>query len=1107
MPQFYDAVEAALGILRRRGRVSCDALQRELDLDPDGLAALRRELVDVLGAARAEAGEVLVLRADAVSAPHRRGRSSAERRQLTVLACDLVGSTTLSMRLDPEDLRELMHVYQTTCTETIERHGGHVATWQGDGVFVLFGYPRAGEDDAVRAVRCAADIIDRLAPERARFEREHDIRLAVRIGIHTGTVVVGDEGTTSTWQTHAFGDTPNVAGRVAAAAQPDTVAVTEPTRRLASGYFEFASIGTPELRGVSPAHELYRLLGPGPAHTRFESRRGYALTPLVDRERERAQLAEAADRACSGRTTAVLLTGDPGIGKSRLVHDLCETTAGELRLLKCECSPYHRAHALYPLLEGLRQHWALDGDTDAQLRTLRANLGRHRELADPRNLALLAAVLELHPAAEVPAPLGSPQRQRAETLGLLAALLRAEARRTPLLLVVEDAHWIDPSTLELLSQLLGDERDAPLLLVITARPEFAPPWEAQSGFAMLTLDRLDPGEARELVRLVAPLDVLSASAVESLAEHTDGVPLFVEEMTRATLEAGASGSELAGEDVPTSLYGCLMARLDRDGPTLIVAQCGAAIGRRFGRELLGFVCELDDDTIDSRLRELVDAGLLEEVGDGERSYAFRHSLTQQVASSALLRRGRQDYHGRIADVIAERFPRVAAEQPELLARHLEDADRTAEAIGHWMRAGQRSVQSSSNAEAILYLEHALGLLERLPNEDERTRIELPLCVLAAVPLMLTRGWTAPEVEAHYRRAVELCHRVGDAPELFPSLNGLVTYLIVSGQLEEAREMGEADVVLARRHGNVEFELEAEVDLGNTLLYLGRPRETLVHLTRVDELYDPQLHHLHAFIYGRDPRAIALLHRALALWTLGRPDAALQCIAEAETLLDEWPHPFTEAWVHTGAAAVHLLRGEIADVRRQAEVAIATSTVEGFPNWLAQASVYRGWALVAGGDPGGLAEIEGGIELWNRTGAQLMVPWLQYTLADAYARCDRISDARELLDRGLEHLARTGDRWAEPELMRLNAELGLRGGVLTREEAAARVRGALTLAARRSMRSLELRAATTLIRITGADADAARLRRCHAGFDEGLTTHDLLDARSALDGAGSATPAS
>ena len=1109
MGGFDDTLERALDILRRRGVVSYDALRRQFDIAEDELIALRRELVEILGAAEDDRERQVLTFAGrsspgpAISHPH------AERRQLTVLSCDLVGSTALSMRLDPEDLREVMHVYQTVCARTIERLGGHVQTWQGDGVFVLFGYPRTGEDDAARAVRCAWEILQALAPARERFKREHGIRFAVRIGVHTGTTVVGDEGVTSPWQTLAFGGTPNIAARVGAAAEPDTVAVSGATRRLASGYFDFQPLGKFDLKGVPGALELYRLTGPGQARHRFDVSLRRGLTPFVGRAPQRARLADAVSQVLGGRLKAVLITGEPGIGKSRLVHLVAEENAGRLQADTCECSPYWRGTALHPIIETLRRRWTIKGAAGAQSDALRAGLDSHPAFADPRNRALLSGLFDLPKPPDTPL-LGSPQRQRAETLELLLSLLRDEARRRPLLLAIEDLQWVDPSTSEFISGLLTGEQGVPLLLLLTARPEFKVPWATNSGLEVLALDRLSVPESRELTRGVASAAQLSAKVIERLGAQTDGVPLFVEEMTRAVLDAGAggvSGLEHGEETIPTTLYGCLMGRLDRDPGTLEVAQVAATIGRRFDLELLRLVCGVDDTMLEECLARLAEAQLVEPIAGEHGRYAFRHALIQETALSSMLRATRQERHARIADTVIERFPQLAEDQPEVLAQHLEHGGRIAEAVVQWMRAGQREVQRSSNAEAIIQLEHALGLLVRLPDDAERARLELPLRVLAAVPLTLTRGWTAPEVEAHYRRARELCHRVGDTPELFPTLVGLVTYLIVSGQLEEARTMGEADLVLARAQNNPEYELEAELDLGNTLFYMGRPREALGHLLHVDELYEPERFRVHAFSYGKEPAAIARLHQALALWTLGQPDSAMDRMRSAEALIQEWPHPFTDAWIHTGAAVLRILRGEVAAARQHADTAITISLVEGFPNWLAQANVYRGWTLVAEGDQGGLAQMEEGLNLWSVTGAQLMIAFLRCMLADAQARCGRYEDALATLDGGIEHAQRSGDCWYEPELVRLSAEIALKAGKQTPEQAAVRLRSAVTLAARRSQLMLELRAATSLARISNDDANKAALRGCYLRFEEGHATVDMTAARSLIDGAGNAVMAS
>ena len=540
------------------------------------------------------------------------------------------------------------------------------------------------------------------------------------------------------------------------------------------------------------------------------------------------------------------------------------------------------------------------------------------------------------------------------TLDALAAWVDAEARQRALLLVVEDLHWADPSTRELIGRLLDTPDDVPLLFVATSR---SPETEIAARAQVLALDRLDPEHARELVRSATD-QALDPALVDQITSQADGVPLFVEEMTRTLVTTGEDGIEGV---VPATLYGCLMARLDRDPDARAVAQAAAAIGRRFDTDLLGRLCGLEEAELRKRLDTLVaDDLLVEQRGDaGVTAYVFRHALIREAARNSLLRARHQELHGRIADLLIQR-PRVAEEQPEVLAGHLEAAERFGEAIGFRLAAALRSLQGSSYQEADLHLGRAISLAERMPEGPERDGLELSARVLAGVTLTATRGWTDPEVETHFQRAREIGARVGDVPQLFPALSGLLSYLIVSGQFAAAEEMGRANLELATSTGDAGLELEAEVELGNILMYVGRLEEALEHLDRVAELYDPERHRHHAFVFGKDPFAITQVQAALALFALGRPDAAMERIAAGAAHLERFPHPFSEGWVRLGAAIVHGLRGEIAASREAAEAGLAQATIEGFPQWVAQGRIYAGWArVVQGAHDEGLEEIRAG----------------------------------------------------------------------------------------------------------------------------------------------------
>jgi class 3 adenylate cyclase/tetratricopeptide (TPR) repeat protein len=1076
MPRFEEAITGTLEVLKQRGRVSYAAITRQYALEPDALEALKDELIEILGAARDEGGRMLV--AVELQAPR---EGAPERRLVSVMACDLVASTPLSRRLDPEQLRDVIRAYQRSVEAAIERHGGHAARWQGDGVMVYFGYPRAEEDDAVRAVRCGWEILRDLQEVRSSVASRFGVTLQARVGVHSGTVVVGADGPTG-WQ--AFGETPNIAARVEGVSAPDDVTITAAVREFVGGHFDLEPLGPHELKGVEEPIDLFRVAGPRANVARFEAERAAKLVALVDRDGERALLGAAAAMARAGERTAVLLTGEPGIGKSRLIHHLVHRFAADLNPLHLQCSQYGGASPLHPFVDALREHWGLTGDAAERRAAVERALAGHESLG-PLRVELFAGLLDVAaPGGEAEAL--SPQRRRAMMLDALAAWVDAEARRTPLLLVIEDLHWADPSTRELIGRLLDAPADVPLLFVATSR---APESEIAERAQALALDRLAPDDARELIRNATD-DALDPALVEQITAQADGVPLFVEEMTRTLVATGSDGIEGI---VPATLYGCLMARLDRDPEAREVAQAAAAIGRRFDTGLLGPLMGLDVMDLRARLDALVAGDLLVEQSGATGVYTFRHALIREAARNSLLRARHQELHGKIADLLVQR-PGVAEEQPEVLAGHLEAAERFAEAISFRLAAALRSLQGSSYQEADLHLGRAISLAARMPDGPARDGLELSARVLAGVTLTATRGWTDPEVEAHFQRAREIGARVGDVPQLFPALSGLLSYLIVSGQFAAAEEMGRANLELAASTGDPGLELEAGVELGNILMYVGRLDEALEHLDRVAALYDPAQHRHHAFAFGKDPFATTRVQAALALFALGRPDAAQAQLELAIGHLERFPHPFSEGWVRLGAAIVHGLRGEVARSREYAEAGVAQATIEGFPQWVAQGRVYIGWARVAQGEhESGLREIRTGLEMWRMGGAQLLLPWLLLQHGDACLRADQPAEAIEAVNEGLRLAAANGDRWCEPELLRVLGLAELAAGA-TREDALERVRSGAELAAVRGHLGLELRCALALAEL---GEDDGRLRRVARAIGEGVATADVAAANALL----------
>ena len=808
----------------------------------------------------------------------------AERRQLTVMFCDLVDSTALSGQLDPEDLREVVRAYQATCTEVIQRFDGSIAQYLGDGLLVYFGYPQAHEDDAQRAVRAALGIIDAMGTLNTRLEHDNSIRLAVRLGIHTGLVVVGEMGGSGRQEQLALGETPNVAARIQGLAAPDTVAISEATSRLIQGYFVCHELGPHTLRGLATPMQVYRVLGESGVQSRLEVASVRGLTPLVGRDSEVTLLLERWEHVKDGTGQVVVLSGEAGIGKSRLVQALQDQVAREPHTrIECRCSPYHQHSALAPVIAHLERvlAWERDAVPHEKLRKLEEALARHPwPLLEV--LPLLAALLSLPlPAQYSPLTL-PPERQKQKTLETLLAWLLAETEQQPVLFIVEDLHWVDPSTLEWLSLVVEQSPTARLYGLFTCRPEFAPPWPTRTHLTPLTLSRLPRPQAAQLVHGVTGGKSLPTEILTQIVVKTDGVPLFVEELTKTVLESGLLREvedtyELAGPlpplAIPATLQDSLMARLDRLAAVKAVAQLGAAIGRQFGYELLQTVSPMDEATLQQGLRQLVEAELVYQRGvPPQATYLFKHALIQDAAYQSLLKSTRQQYHQRIAQVLPERFPETAETQPELLAHHYTEAGLGEEAVVYWQRAGRRALERSAHLEAISHLTKGLEVLKTLPDAPQRLQQELDLQTTLGPALMATRGNGAPEVGRAYARARELCQQVGETPELFPVLFGLWRFYYVGGELQAAREVVEQLLELAQRQRDPALLLEARRALGGTLHHLGEFAPARACLEQSIALYDPQQHRTHAFQYARDPGIDChsyLCLDAVAAW-LSRP---------------------------------------------------------------------------------------------------------------------------------------------------------------------------------------------------------------------------------------------
>jgi predicted ATPase len=875
------------------------------------------------------------------------------------------------------------------------------------------------------------------------------------------------------------------------------------------------TLETPTLKGLDEPLALYQVLAVSPAPSPFAVASLTRLTPLVGREEELGLLRRHWAQVQEGHGQVVLLSGEAGIGKSRLVRELYEAVGPDQATgLVFRCAPYYQQSALYPVIEHLRRLVRASGEETPEVQCARLEQALRRAGAPvPEVLPLLAALLALpHPEDYPPLQL-SPERQKQKTQEALIAWLVAEAAQQPVLMVWEDLHWADPSTLELLGLLLDQAPTVRLLTVMTCRPTFVPPWAPRATLTQLTLTRLTRPQVEAMVQRVAGGKALPAAVLRQMVARADGVPLFVEELTKTVLEAGrlqeaAEHDDLAGSlsalAIPATLQDALRARLDRLTEGKVVAQLGAVLGRTFAYELLRAVAPLDEPALWRGLGQLVQAEVLYQRGAlPQATYLFKHALIQEAAYQSLLKSTRQQYHQRIAQVLETRFSELVETQPELLAYHYTEAGLIEQAIPSWQRAGQRAIQRSAHAEAIAHLSKGLELLKLPPDTPEGVRQELGLQTALGSALMVAKGWGAPEVEHVYARARALSQQVGESPELFPVLWGLWRFYLVRAEYRIARELAEQCLSLAQRAQDSAFLLVAHHALGITVYFLGEVTAARAHLEQGLALYVPEEHCTLAFRYGIDLGVWCLSYVAWPLWLLGYPDQAHKRSHEAITLAQALAHPFTLASALFFVAYLHHARREGQAAQERAEALIAFSTEQGFPHWLAPGTILWGWALVEQGQrEEGITQMRQGLAALKATGTELDRPRLLALLAEAYGSVGQTEAGLTTLTEALATAHKTGGLLWEAELHRLKGELLLTLSAEKHAEAETCFHQALDLAHRQQAKSLELRAAMSLARLwqqQGKRDDAyALLAPIYGWFTEGFDTADLQNAKALLE---------
>jgi class 3 adenylate cyclase/predicted ATPase len=1033
----------------------------------------------------------------------------AERRQVTVMFADLVGSTALSTGMDPEDLRDVFAAYSTCAEETVSKFGGTVAQYMGDGILGYFGYPHAHEDDAEQAVRAGLELIAAVTELKTRVPRQ------VRIGIATGVVVVGN------LTPSIVGETPNLAARLQSLAKPNMVVISDGTRRLLGHFFELEDLGARDLKGIAAPVQVWAVLRPTSLTNRFEALHRSGMTTLVGREEEYELLRRRWSKAKEGEGHAVLLSGEAGIGKSHLTVAFTERLRGESYIrVRCFCSPQHTNSALHPNIGQMERAAAFARDDALQAKLDKLDTLLRQTSTSAEDAALFVAMLSLPNDGRYRVLELTPRQRRQKTMDALIGQVEVLSGSAPVLVVFEDVHWADPTSLELLGRLVSNIASHRVLLLISFRPEFEAPWIEQAHVTALALNRLAPGDVEVMIDHLIGNNPLPAAVRQDIIERTDGIPLFVEEMTKAVLETApedearrtAALVPSPAMAVPASLHASLMARLDRLGGSKELAQIGAAIGREFSHELLAAVACRAEAKLEVQLDRLIRAGLLFRQGvPPDATYLFKHALVQDAAYSLLLREPRRHLHARIAETLESKFSEIAENQPEVLARHCAEAGNIEKAAVLWGKAGQRSAQRSALVEAAEQLKRALNLIKSLPGTPALRREEIKLQVELITPFIHVRGYAAPETRDAEERAlllIEQAQALGEPPEdsllLFSALYGSWAANIVVFNGDAMRELAVEFLALAEKQSATGPPMIGHRLMGLSLLHTGEITGGRAHLDRAIALYDPAEHRHLAMRFGQDVGAASLCWRSLALLLLGYPQDALADAVRALKIARESRHSGTLVYVLNFSIFPHVYCGHFAAANALIDEFNILKDQIGSLFWGGWGTVQRGCVLALTGKvTEAVQNITSGIAEMRSTGTTLWMPLFLSSLALANAEAAQLDQAWANIHEAMTTLETTKENWYEAEINRVAGAIVLLGTEPDAGKAEAYFASALEVARKQKAKSWELRAAMSMARLwrDQGKREQARdlLAPVYGWFTAGFDTLDLREAKSLLDG--------
>jgi predicted ATPase/class 3 adenylate cyclase len=1051
-----------------------------------------------------------------------RGETAGERKTITALFADMAGSTALIHDLDPEQAQRLIEPVVAMMMEAVHYYEGYVAKTLGDGILALFGAPIAHEDHPQRALYAALRMQEAIHRHGDRIRLEKGIPLQIRVGIHTGEVVVRSIRTDNLHTDYdPVGHTIHIASRMEGIAAPSSILVSESTHKLAEGYFEFRTLGATQVKGIPDPLVVYEVQGLGALRTRLQLAAHRGLARFVGRQVELDHLHQALYKAKAGHGQVVAVAGEAGVGKSRLFHEFKEGSRRGCLVLETFSVSHGKAFAYFPLIELLKSYFqitALDDERRCREKVMGKTLTLERSFEDlvPYLLYLLGIGQGSSALAEM-----DPQIRRDRIFDAITQLLARESRDQPIELLFEDLQWLDRETEAFLACLIDRVASAPILLLVNYRPEYQPAWTRAGHCSQLRLEPLGPAEAQGLLAALLGDDPTLVPLKQLILEKTEGNPFFMEEVVQTLVE----DSSLLGEPgryrieqtpfalhIPTTVQGVLAARIDR----LPVAQKEllqtlAVIGKEFAFSLIQRICDgrgarNDDDLRDLLARLEAAEFIYQRPAFPEVEYSFKHALTQEVAGHSLLTERRSALHERTAQAIEALFPTRIADYCSELAHHYRLSGNVPKAVEYLHRTGQQALQHSAHLDAMRHLGAALELLEQLPDTSARAHQELTLLLCLGPALMAARGYGAPEVEATYTRALALCAQVGD-DSLFPALMGLRMYYELRAQYSTACELGERLLSVAQTAQDPNLLVGAHAALGATLFFQGDLRNSLDHNEQARVLYNPDLHRTHAIRYGMDP-GYALIFTALCLWHLGFPDQASTRSQEALAMAKKVADMFSLAFNLSATSILGQFRHDVQLAEECADAAIKLSLEQGFPYYLAWGTILQGWARTEQGNiDEGIAQITQGIANYQAAGAELGCSYFLALLAAAHGRAMQPQAGLDVVTDALAMVDRIGEHFYEAELYRLKGALTLQcpgedsQGSSVQQEAQACFQKAISVARQQGAKSLELRATVSLAQLWETrDKEAARqmLADIYSFFTEGFDSVDLLQAKALLD---------